>query len=167
MKHFSKVAFWVALLVLGYSFGYAGGPVRAQGTGSGPIYLQPATSLSGCVWPSGAPTTGSWVYCPVVINGVPGMALAANGGAFVLMGAQGPAGATGATGPAGPQGPAGSTGAQGPQGATGATGAAGATGATGATGPQGATGPAGTIPTTFTCGSLTLSSTGAAFANCP
>ncbi len=50
---------------------------------------------------------------------------------WMLLAAQGPAGATGA---AGPQGPTGATGATGPQGPTGAQGSAGPTGATGAPG---------------------------------
>lgn len=68
-------------------------------------YLQPQSSVSGCVWPQGV-TFGTAV-CPVTqSNGGVNMAFASNGGPFQLVGAgmQGPKGDSGTIGPAGATG---------------------------------------------------------------
>lgn len=74
----------------------------------------------------------------------------------------------GPKGDPGPQGPAGPTGATGAAGAKGATGATGLTGATGPTGPQGPQGPPGTggIPTTLTCASMNVTTSGVVLTGC-
>lgn len=131
---------------------------------------------SGLFCQTPAPLT--YYFCPQSDGSVK---ISVNGAAYIPLlttGPQGPQGIPGPTGPAGPtgpQGPKGADGATGPQGQTGATGAKGADGAqgpAGPTGPQGpigqtgAQGPPGTMPTSFSCSSVTISGSGFKLSGC-
>lgn len=111
-------------------------------------------------------TTGLSCQAPAANRGfvcltLTGPLYSINGGAYAsLVGPQGPAGPAGAQGVAGPQGPAGATGATGP------AGPAGVAGPAGPAGPQGPQGPAGTMPTSFTCSSITISGSGVTLTGC-
>ena len=54
--------------------------VHAQ-TAGGFILLNPASSLAGCAWPSGATVTNGAALCPLNLSGQPGLAIALNGSA--------------------------------------------------------------------------------------
>jgi hypothetical protein len=60
--------------------------VSAQSGGNAIVVLGVSPSLSGCAWPSGATVTNGAAICPTLINGVAGLAVAVNGGAFTAIG---------------------------------------------------------------------------------
>lgn len=150
----TRKGLWVAIAVailVGFVWAQTAGP-----TGSS---LGGAVSGSACA----APLAGYSYIC----YGPTGIWVSINGAAYVPLpatGVPGPQGVAGATGPTG------ATGAQGPQGIAGAQGIQGPAGATGAVGPQGPQGPAGaastSIKASFTCTSMTATSTGFNLTGC-